>query len=124
MIFKICAYALCSLVVIMLLKEIGSRSTPLIAVSVLLLALSLVLPLLEGAREYLVLFDSLGLTDASKTILKLIGLGYLVGIVVDICKEMGEGLVAKAVLIVGRIEIVLIAAPYFLDVIRIGVSLI
>lgn len=125
MIFKICAYSILALVVILLGKELGWRGAPLVAVSVLLFAVGLVLPTLKSVNNYYSsLFLELNLADISKTAIKLIGLGYLVGIVVDICREMGEGLIAKGVLIVGRIEIISIVAPYFFEVIRIGVSLI
>lgn len=125
MIFKICACAILSIVVTLLVKEIGWRGAPFIAISVLLCAISLILPTLQTAKNYLFLIsDSFEISEIAKTILKLIGLGYLVGIVVDILKDMGEGLIAKAVLLVGRIEIIVIVMPYFFEVVKIGVSLI
>ena len=125
MIFKICACAIISCIAILLVKEIGWKGAPLIAISVLLLAISLVLPTLMTVKNYLSsMSDSFQIAEVAKTILKLIGLGYLVGIVTDILKDMGEGLIAKAVLLVGRIEIIAIVIPYFLEVVRIGVSLI
>ncbi len=124
MIFKICAYAILCIVVILLVKEIGWRGTPFIAISVLLCAISLVLPTLQNAKKYLFLIsDSFQITEIAKTILKLIGLGYLVGIVTDILKDMGDGLIAKGVLLVGRIEIIAIVMPYFFEVVKIGVGL-
>ena len=125
MIFKICAYSLLALAVILLGRELGWRGAPLIAVSVLLSAVGLVLPTLRSVNSYYsTLFLELNLSGIAKTAIKLIGLGYLVGIVSDICKELGEGLIAKGVLLVGRVEIISIVAPYFFEVIRIGVSLI
>lgn len=114
-----------AVVVMLLVKEIGWRGAPFIAISALLCAVSLVLPSLKSSQVYLLdISEAFGITEITKTVLKLIGLGYLIGIVVDILKDMGEGLIAKSVLLVGRIEIIVIAMPYFFEVVKIGVSLI
>ena len=120
-----CAYAILALVVITIVKEIGWRGAPLIAIGVFVLAIGLILPqLMKGREHYFNLIGSLGVSDIGLTALKIIGLGYLGGITSDICSDMGEMLLSKAVVLVCRIEIVLVASPYFFEIVKMGVSLI
>ena len=51
---------------------------------------------------------------------KIVGASYLFGICADICTELGEGGIAKAVALSGRIEILLIAAPYFVRILKLA----
>ncbi len=125
MIFKICAYAIMAIVIITLVKELGWRGAPLIAVGALIFAIGLILPLLTRAKGYYNSFaSSLGISDIAITVLKIVGIGYIAGIVCELCREMGEGLIARSVALVGRIEIIMMSAPYFLEVVKLGVSLI
>ena len=61
--------------------------------------------------------------DYFTTITKIVGAGYLFGICSDICTELGESGIAKAVTVSGRIEVLLIAAPYFIRLIRLAEGL-
>ncbi|MBQ8372340.1 MAG: hypothetical protein IJX38_05350 [Clostridia bacterium] len=44
-------------------------------------------------------------------VMRIIGVGYVFGICADICRDVGEGSVANAVLTVGRVEILLLSLP-------------
>ena len=57
-----------------------------------------------------------------RTAIKVLGLGYLFGICADICRELGESGIAKAVEVVGRVEIIAVVVPYFEEIIRVGVE--
>lgn len=65
-----------------------------------------------------------GASDTVRTVARLVGIGYLVGITADICRELGQASAASAVTLVGRLEIIAIAAPYFLKIIKLGTELI
>ena len=56
--------------------------------------------------------------------LKIVGAGYLFGICSDIAAELGEPLVSKGLLTVGRVEILLIAMPYFVGAVQLGAELV
>ena len=55
---------------------------------------------------------------------KVIGIGYLSGVCSDIAKELGEGGVAKAILLVSKLEIILIAIPFIEQVMGLASELI
>ncbi len=44
-------------------------------------------------------------------VMRIIGVGYVFGICADVCRDVGEGSVANAVLAVGRVEILLLSLP-------------
>ena len=51
------------------------------------------------------------------------GLGYVFGFTSEICSELGEGVIASAVTAAGRVQIFLVAYPYFEKIIKLGVEL-
>lgn len=68
--------------------------------------------------------DTVGISEAAKCALKVVGMGYLFGICSEVTGELGEPLVAKGLLTAGRIEMLLIAAPYFTGIFKLGAELI
>ncbi len=61
-------------------------------------------------------------SDAVSVAVKALGLSYLFGISADICRELGEQGIAKCVEVVGRVEIISLALPYFRQIIELGVE--
>ena len=107
------------------LRELGWRGAPILAlicVSVLLIrTVSL------WGEAFGMLSDTVsvsGAADAVVSMLKITGLTYLYGISSDICRELGENGIAKVLDAVGRVEIILVAIPYFKEIITMGVGLI
>jgi hypothetical protein len=64
-----------------------------------------------------------GLAEPVSAALKVLGLGYLYGICADVCRDMSESGIAKAVEAVGRVEIVAVVMPFFEEIIKVGVEL-
>ena len=54
---------------------------------------------------------------------KILGIGYLFGMCADVCRELGEGNVAKGVEVVGRVEIIAVVIPYFKEIVSVGTEL-
>lgn len=108
-----------------LLREFGWRGAPVFACVAAVLLLTecggVIAPLFSTVTE---LGEKLGIAETVTAAVKLIGLGYLFGICADVCRELGEGGIAKAVETAGRLEITAVALPYFLEIIKIGVELI
>lgn len=75
------------------------------------------------ASDILGFADSLGIGEAAKCAAKIIGVGYLFGIGADILSELGENGISKVLLSAGKIEILVIIFPYFLDILELGISL-
>ncbi len=65
-----------------------------------------------------------GVLDAASAILKVVGLGYLTGISADVCRELESGMLASAVVLLGRIEIIAVVLPFFEEILRLGGELI
>jgi len=61
--------------------------------------------------------------EYAEAVLKIIGIGYLYTIGSDLCTELGEVGLAKAVTVGGRLEIILISLPYFSEILDAAVSL-
>ena len=68
------------------------------------------------------LTEPLGGGDTVRAAIKIIGLGYLFGISGDICRELEAGGLAKAVDVVGRVEIIAVVLPYFREIIETGIG--
>lgn len=126
MIVRLFAIGLLLAVMAMMLRSFGFRG----AVVFSLFAVTVIFS--TAASELVALVDKMGLDvllsgEAAKytsAIAKVVGCGYLFGISADMCRELGEAGIAKAVIVCGRIEILLIAAPYFAEILKIGQELI
>lgn len=122
---RVSAAAIVCALLCALLDSLGYRSKGLFATLSAIIILSL---LGDGLSELIngviSLADSTGITDAASCALKAVGLGYVFGITSDICDSLGEKAISSAVTVVGRIEILLVAYPYFEKIIALGLRLI
>ena len=108
-----------------LLKSFGWRGAPVFT------AVALILFIGEAKSELEYMFASIkkigtesGIEDALSAAIKVLGIGYLFGICADICRELFETGIAKAVEVVGRVEIIAVVIPYFEEIIKVGIGLI
>ena len=95
-----------------MLKEIGFKGVRL--VGALGLA-TLYLTVINEIGSVFSAFASLGgerLSEYTKEVVKLVGVGYVYGISSDICSELGESGLASALNIAGRVEIIVIILPF------------
>lgn len=108
-----------------LLRSFGWRGAPVFASVALVMLLTEASGVLEtvllSVRDIGV---GAGVAEPVRAALKVLGLGYLYGICADVCRDMSEAGIAKAVEAVGRVEIVAVIMPYFEEIIRVGVELI
>lgn len=122
---KICAVALLAAILSALLSGMGFKSRGLFATLCALIILGTATSLCDGVVGELMSFaEQSGITDAARTALRALGLGYVFGITADVCTDLGEGGIASAIVAVGRIQIFLVAFPYFSRIISLGVELI
>ena len=121
---KLCAIGLLCAAVGFMLSELGFRSRRAVSV----LGIIILLGLVGGNIGQL--FSTVGglamdaQAESVSVALKIIGVGYIFGIGSDLCEELGEVGVAKALMLAGRIEIIVIILPYFEKVISLGVGMI
>ena len=124
MIPKICAVALMCALLSAFLGELGFKNKKLISLLAVILLFG---AMSEGIGVFIEkitkLSESAGLSDACLTALKAVGLGYVFGITSDVCSELGETGVARAVTVAGKVEILLVSLPYFEKTINLGLEL-
>ena len=120
---KVVAYAIITLFLGVLLKELGFKGARLVLLlgTVVVIGAAVIyagsvfamLPGLEGKnKEYAV------------AMLKIVGVGYAFGICADICAELGEVGLAGAVNLFGRVEIVMLSVPFVKMIVEKGIELI
>ncbi len=108
-----------------ILRSFGWKGTPVFAViaSVVLIGeASHILGNIFDSVDFL--YNESGIREGISAALKVLGLGYLFGISADICRELGESGIAKSLEVVGRVEIIAVAIPFWKEIIETGVELI
>ncbi len=122
---KICASALIAAVCGILLRELGWRGAAIFSVLALVIFLG---TLADGiyalSDDVTMISEEYGVGQTAREILKVIGASYLFGICSDVCSDLGERSIAGALTVVGRVEILLIVMPYFLEMIRNAATLV
>ncbi len=124
MIAKICLFALACGLLAALLQSLGYKSKGLFAtLSALLIFSAIGGGLADIFGGILSLTEGAGITDAVRSALKVIGLGYIFGFTSDVLLSLGEGLIASAVTVAGRVQMMLAIYPYIDRVVKLGVEL-
>ena len=104
-----------------LLRNFGWKGAPVFSAVALLLLLSELTSGLGEVSSFIgTLFRGSRVGDVASAALKILGAGYLFGICADVCRELGEGGVAKAIEVVGRVEIIIIVLPFLSEIINLG----
>ena len=121
--WRVLAYAMITLFLGVVLKELGFKGTRLV---ILLGTVSLLGAFVLYIGE---LFDMLpSLDDNGReyavAMLKMVGVGYAFGICSDVCRELGENTLGNTVALLGRAEILLISLPFVKRIIERGIELI
>jgi len=125
LIIKLIGAALLLAVTAFLLKQLGWSGAPVFAVICALFLLVETADALTGIFNSVInAGEAVSISEPIGAALKTLGAGYLFGISSDVCRELGESGIAKAVEVVGRVEIIAIVIPYFEEIIKLGVELI
>lgn len=110
---------------ILILKAFGFKGAPVVV------SLALVFFASEYSGklgELLSLFSELeavsGLGEYLSSALKIIGIGYLGGISSDVCRELGEGGVAKSITLVTRAELIAVTVPFLSELLELMLGII
>ena len=108
------AIALLATIFALLLKNLGWKGAPVLTSLAMIGIISLFSDALSGifsSVEHIAYYADV--SEYCSSALKILCAGYLSGIISDVCSELGEGGIAKSVTLCGRLEIILIALPYF-----------
>ena len=104
-----------------LLRGMGWKGVPVFISVTFIGIISLAAPyLIEMSKFVKTVAADYAAFDAASAILKVVGLGYLTGIAADVCRELESGMLASAVVLVGRIEIIAVALPFFREIVDLG----
>lgn len=107
-----------------ILKAFGFRGAPLVAVIASVALISCYRDSLLGIGGiFSELSASSDLLSYVSAALKVVGISYLSGISADVCREIGEGGIAKTVSVVTRIELVVLSLPYIREILSSVTSL-
>ena len=125
MMVGVCAAAIISAFVSVLLSGFGFKEKRLFGV---LCTVVILLVLADGIYEIvsslLKISELAGIKDAATDAIKAVGVGYVFGFTADTCTDLGENGIANGVVLAGRIEILLIAFPYFEKTVNLALELI
>lgn len=124
MISKTVGVALVCAILSALLDGLGFKSRRLFST---LSAIVIMVGLIGGVSELLgsvmKIADDTGIGEVADRAVRAVGLGYVFGFTSDICNSLGEGTLATLVTAAGRVEIFLLALPYFVKTVELGVEL-
>ena len=125
MIVKFLGLALIGAIISFVLKAFGWRGAPIAAIATIL---ALMAVFAEGFEKISAVFEiateAEGVKDVGEYLLKILGIGYLSGICSDVCRELGEGGIASAVITVARIESLAVISPLIIEVMTLGLELV
>lgn len=100
-----------------LLKNFGFKGVPVLISVITVGVISAYAEALGGVFSDLYGALGSGAEEYIAASARLVGVGYLSGATSDVCRENGEGGLASAVTLVGRLEMLLIIMPYLKSII-------
>ena len=125
MILRICGIAVLTAIVGMMLGEMGFKGRRLFGtVSAVMLLIGVLESVGTVFSEISSLTSVAGVSEIALTAMKIVGVGYVSGISSEVASELGEGGVARAVELAGRVEMLLITLPYLKEILEVGIGLI
>ena len=109
----------------LLLKNLGFRGAGVfVCAAIVFLIRSFSGALTSFGETYDFLVSRADVAEYARAAAKVVGIGYLSGICSDVCREMGEGGIAKCIGVITRLELVAVAAPFILKMLETAFALI
>ena len=122
---RICLAALLSAVVGVLLSELGFKGKRVFSAVAIVALVSLIGSGIKSLiSDVMGISSNVGIEESAAVALKVLGCGYVFGICSELCTELGEAGVGRAISLAGRVEILLLVMPYFVKTISLGMELI
>ena len=112
MLFKICALGMLGLALTSVLKQWKADWLPLVRVAFVVVLGTLLLSSASPIMDFLHELGSLGgVSEEVTCLLRACGIAMLAQLAAGICRECGEGGLAEAVELAGKIELLLLCIP-------------
>ena len=120
---KAIAYALITLFLGVILRELGFKGARLVTLLGTVGAVGIAAVYVGRLSTVL---GEMGATSSEYAVamLKIVGLGYVFGICADICTELGDATLGSSVSLIGRLEIMVISLPYVRMIVEKGIGMI
>ena len=119
------SFAVCAALIGMVLRSVKSGAAQLIGIGAcVMIFLKLFADHTEVIPTLRAFFDENGFSEYGATLIKALGVGILCQIGGDVCRDMGEGSVASALELAGKLEIVALALPIAAELISIARALV
>ena len=112
-IIKIIAIGIITVVCVVILRQIKPELSIFAIITGSIIIIFLILQTIGGTfQEYRTLLAKTGLSGGIfSTVLKIIGVGYLVEFAGDICNDAGVGSISQKILLAGKILILVMCLP-------------
>ena len=114
--------ALLATVGAVVLKGFGFRGASVFSAAAVTVMLASAIASAHPIFEFFKIIPS-SASEYTESVIKAIGIGYATGITSDICKELGENGIAKAVSVGAKIELVLLALPHVYEITELALEL-
>ena len=123
-IWNICGVALVFAFCAMIVRETNARAFPFVGIFGGVMLLLYALSRYAAPLSYIyTLAQSTGISEYISLVLKVLAIGYAVGISSDICRDMGEARVASGIEALGRAEILLLCLPVISEAVESAVGM-
>lgn len=101
------------------LRELGFRGAPLVgALGLTLMLLVIMSPLAELLSSLTEVVSLAGISSLAASLARVVGVGYISAASSAISRQLGEEGIARALELVGRIEILALSVPYVVSVVE------
>lgn len=121
---KAIAYAMITLFLGFVLKEMGFHGSKLVVILGTVGAVGIGISLVGEIMKSFRVFGQDVENSTLKLMMKILGVGYVSGICSDICCDLGENGLSGAILQIGRLEMLLMCVPTVISIIEKGAELI
>ena len=113
---SLCACAVLFAALALILRDAGAKGAPLVTLTgglaFLFYAFTRYREPINALRE---LAEGAGLSTSFSSLFKMLAVACLAHIAAELCRDMGEGTIASRIELCGRIEILLLALPLFIE---------
>ena len=101
----------------LILKNFGWKGAPVFSCVCIVGAFSVLSDAFLGIKQSLEEIATISdIGEYAKAVLKIMGIGYLYTIGSELCCELGESGLSRAVATAGRLEIIIVALPFFSEI--------
>lgn len=127
LLFKICAVAAVSSMLILLVKKWGGELGVLLkiasAITLAAICFGAVSPVIEYIKDLSTLGETEGIAESAEFLLRVLAVAMVTHISATVCRDCGEASLASYVELGGKVEIILLSLPLIKSMVDLTVEL-